>query len=211
LTVTQTGYYNITLIVKDQYGQTINKSFTLVVSNYEQYILTTSNITLSTLPQGCYGILYVQPYLIENVPVLTNGNTINLNILNPYYGFIINITNIGNIPVDNLTVYLTQTGNSVLFFYNNQPLVEIINGINVGDLYPGNSTMIYLKLIPLTYGLSSLYLSFMSPVVTNIGSLTYNFVVQAPTSYSGSIVASEESNIYGIVAGIVLALLLLVK
>lgn len=119
---------------------------------------------------------------------------------------ILNITNIGNVTLNNISISLQQMGDMPELLYNNLP-VQNINNINISELQPNQSYILQFSVLPLYPGSSNLLFNF-NLNGNSLGDAQYNLVVNYPSSNS-SLVASENIY-YPLLVGIISLVLLLV-
>jgi len=157
-----------------------------------------------------YGIIQLQAN-IQPVNINTTygpiGNNLEFSLDYPEYILTLNITNIGNITLNNVTINLLQEGNVPEILYNQNP-IESLNNINISQLQPNQSYILQFNILPLYIGSSSLLLNF-NLNGQNIGNTQYNLVVNGPTNNS-SLVVSENINYILILAGIIGSIILLI-
>ncbi|MFP3167335.1 MAG: hypothetical protein RXQ68_02845 [Candidatus Nanopusillus sp.] len=157
-----------------------------------------------------YGIIqlkaYVQPININTTygPI---GNNLEFSLDYPEYILTLNITNIGNMTLNNITINLLQLGNVPEILYNQIP-IQSLNNININQLQPNQSYILQFNILPLYIGSSSLLLNF-NVNGQNIGNAQYNLVVNGPTKNS-SLIASENINYILILVGIIASIIFLI-
>jgi len=157
-----------------------------------------------------YGIIQLQAY-VQPVNINTTygpiGNNLEFSIDNPGYILTLNITNVGNMTLNNITINLQQLGNVPEILYNGIP-IEASNNVNINQLQPNQSDILQFSVLPLYIGSSSLLLNF-NVNGQNIGNAQYNLVVNGPSNKS-SLVVSENINYILILAGIVGSIIFLI-
>jgi hypothetical protein len=157
-----------------------------------------------------YGIIQLKAY-IQPVNINTTygpiGNNLEFSLDYPEYILTLNITNIGNITLNNITINLLQEGNVPEILYNQNP-IQSLNNINIGQLQPNQSYILQFNILPLYIGSSSLLLNF-NVNGQNIGNAQYNLIVNGPSNNS-SLVASENINYILILAGIIGSIIFLI-
>jgi len=135
------------------------------------------------------------------------GNNLEFSIDSPGYILTLNITNVGNITLNNITINLQQLGNVPEILYNGIP-IEASNNLSINQLQPNQSDILQFSVLPLYIGSSSLLLNF-NVNGQNIGNAQYNLVVNGPSNKS-SLVVSENINYILILAGIVGSIIFLI-
>ena len=157
-----------------------------------------------------YGIIQLQAY-VQPVNINTTygpiGNNLEFSIDYPGYILTLNITNVGNMTLNNITINLQQLGNVPEILYNGIP-IEASNNVNINQLQPNQSYILQFSVLPLYIGSSSLLLNF-NVNGQNIGNAQYNLVVNGPSNKS-SLVVSENINYILILAGIVGSIIFLI-
>jgi hypothetical protein len=157
-----------------------------------------------------YGIIQlkanIQPININTTygPI---GNNLEFSLDYPEYILTLNITNIGNITLNNITINLQQMGNVPEILYNQIP-IQSLNNININQLQPNQSYILQFSVLPLYIGSSSLLLNF-NVNGQNIGTAQYNLIVNGPSNKS-SLVVSENINYILILAGIIGSIIFLI-
>jgi len=159
-----------------------------------------------------YGIIQlkakVQPININTTygPI---GNRLEFSIDYPGYILTLNITNVGNITLNNITINLQQLGNVPEILYNSIPIKLLDNiNINIDQLQPNQSYILQFNILPLYIGSSSLLLNFKVNG-QNIGIAQYNLVVKGPSNKS-SLVVSENINYILMLLGIIGSIIFLI-
>jgi hypothetical protein len=135
------------------------------------------------------------------------GNNLEFSLDYPEYILTLNITNVGNITLNNITINLLQLGNVPEILYNQIP-IQSLNNINIGQLQPNQSYILQFSVLPLYIGSSSLLLSF-NVNGQNIGTAQYNLIVNGPSNKS-SLIVSENINYILILAGIIGSIIFLI-
>ena len=177
---------------------------------YNGNCVNSNTINLNIPASIYYGIIqlkaYIQPININTTygPI---GNNLEFSLDYPEYILTLNITNIGNITLNNVTINLLQMGNVPEVLYNQIP-IESLNNININQLQPNQSYILQFNILPLYIGSSSLLLNF-NVNGQNIGNAQYNLVVNGPSNNS-SLVVSENINYILILAGIIGSIILLI-
>jgi hypothetical protein len=157
-----------------------------------------------------YGIIQlkanIQPININTTygPI---GNNLEFSLDYPEYILTLNITNIGNTTLNNITINLQQLGNVPEILYNQIP-IGALNNININQLQPNQSYILQFSVLPLYIGSSSLLLNF-NVNGQNIGTAQYNLIVNGPSNKS-SLVVSENINYILIIAGIIGSIIFLI-
>jgi hypothetical protein len=157
-----------------------------------------------------YGIIqlkaYIQPININTTygPI---GNNLEFSLDYPEYILTLNITNIGNITLNNVSINLLQDGNVPEILYNQNP-IQSLNNININQLQPNQSYILQFNILPLYIGSSSLLLNF-NVNGQNIGNAQYNLIVNGPSNNS-SLIASENINYILILLGIIGSIIFLI-
>jgi hypothetical protein len=157
-----------------------------------------------------YGIIqlkaYIQPININTTygPI---GNNLEFSLDYPEYILTLNITNIGNVTLNNITINLQQFGNVPEILYNQNP-IESLNNLDIGQLQPNQSYILQFNILPLYIGSSSLLLNF-NVNGQNIGNAQYNLIVNGPSNNS-SLIASENINYILILLGIIGSIIFLI-
>jgi hypothetical protein len=157
-----------------------------------------------------YGIIqlkaYVQPININTTygPI---GNNLEFSLDYPGYILTLNITNIGNITLNNVSINILQFGNVPEILYNQIP-IQSLNNININQLQPNQSYILQFSVLPLYIGSSSLLLSF-NVNGQNIGNAQYNLIVNGPSNKS-SLIVSENINYILILVGIIGSIIFLI-
>ncbi|MCG2869042.1 MAG: hypothetical protein L7H07_03155, partial [Candidatus Nanopusillus sp.] len=187
------------------------------------------NITVcSTLTNGqsncvteIFNLNVTQTYIYEGIiklqaniqPININttygpiGNNLEFSLDYPEYILTLNITNIGNTTLNNITINLQQLGNVPEILYNQIP-IGVLNNINIDQLQPNQSYILQFSVLPLYIGSSSLLLNF-NVNGQNIGTAQYNLIVNGPSNKS-SLVVSENINYILILAGIIGSIIFLI-
>jgi len=157
-----------------------------------------------------YGIIQLQA-TIQPININTTygpiGNNLEFSLDSPEYILTLNITNIGNITLNNITINLQQLGNVPEILYNQIP-IESLNNINISQLQPNQSYILQFNILPLYIGSSSLLFNF-NVNGQNIGNTQYNLVVNGPSNRS-SLVVSENINYILILLGIIGSIIFLI-
>ncbi|NAZ25961.1 MAG: hypothetical protein GU343_00255 [Nanoarchaeota archaeon] len=157
-----------------------------------------------------YGIIQLQAN-IQPININTTygpiGNNLEFSLDYPQYILTLNITNIGNITLNNITINLQQLGSVPEILYNQIP-IGVSNNININQLQPNQSYILQFSVLPLYIGSSSLLLSF-NVNGQNIGNAQYNLIVNGPSNKS-SLVVSENINYILILAGIIGSIIFLI-
>jgi len=157
-----------------------------------------------------YGIIQlkanIQPININTTygPI---GNNLEFSLDYPEYILTLNITNIGNTTLNNITINLQQMGNVPEILYNQIP-IQSSNNINIDQLQPNQSYILQFSVLPLYIGSSSLLLNF-NVNGQNIGTAQYNLIVNGPSNKS-SLIVSENINYILILAGIIGSVIFLI-
>ncbi|EOD42534.1 Uncharacterized protein Nst1_264 [Candidatus Nanobsidianus stetteri] len=206
---TPQGSYPINVIASIP-GSSSQSTYTLDVGPILIYSLSTSNIQNSYTGCVYYGIIQLQASI---QPINTNntygpiGNNLEFSLGYPEYILTLNITNIGNIALNNITINLLQEGNVLEILYNGIP-IQSLNNINIDQLQPNQSYILQFNVLPLYIGSSSLLLSF-NVNGQNIGNAQYNLIVNGPSN-SSSLIASENINYILILLGIIGSIIFLI-
>jgi len=157
-----------------------------------------------------YGIIQLQA-TIQPININTTygpiGNNLEFSLDSPEYILTLNITNIGNMTLNNITINLQQLGNVPEILYNGIP-IGMSNNININQLQPNQSYILQFNVLPLYIGSSSLLLNF-NVNGQNIGNAQYNLIVNGPSNKS-SLIASENINYILILLGIIGSIIFLI-
>jgi len=203
-----TNYYSFNLQLP--YSNNGNITVCSILTN-GQYNCVTEIFNLNvTQTYIYYGIIQlkanIQPININTTygPV---GNNLEFSLGYPEYILTLNITNIGNITLNNITINLQQLGNVPEILYNQIP-IQSLNNINIDQLQPNQSYILQFSVLPLYIGSSSLLLNF-NVNGQNIGTAQYNLIVNEPSNKS-SLVVSENINYILILAGIIGSIIFLI-
>ncbi|MFZ8800804.1 MAG: DUF2341 domain-containing protein [Candidatus Nanopusillus sp.] len=150
-----------------------------------------------------YGIIQLQAK-VQPININTTygpiGNRFEFSIDHPGYILTLNITNVGNMTLNNITINLQQLGNVLEILYNGIP-IRLLNNINIDQLQPNQSYILQFSVLPLYMGSSSLLLNF-NVNGQNIGNAQYNLIVKGPSNKS-SLIVSESINYILILLGII--------
>ncbi|MDT7890441.1 MAG: hypothetical protein RQ869_00005, partial [Candidatus Nanopusillus sp.] len=150
-----------------------------------------------------YGIIQLQAK-VQPININTTygpiGNRLEFSIDHPGYILTLNITNVGNMTLNNITINLQQLGNVPEIFYNGIP-IRLLNNINIDQLQPNQSYILQFNILPFYTGSSSLLLNF-NVNGQNIGNAQYNLIVKGPSNNS-SLVVSESINYILMLLGII--------
>ena len=157
-----------------------------------------------------YGIIQLQAK-VQPININTTygpiGNRLEFSVDYPGYILTLNITNVGNITLNNITINLQQLGNVLEISYNGIP-IRLLNNINIDQLQPNQSYILQFNILPLYIGSSSLLLNF-NVNGQNIGNAQYNLIVKGPSNKS-SLVVSESINYILMLLGIIGLIILLI-
>jgi hypothetical protein len=157
-----------------------------------------------------YGIIQLQAK-VQPININTTygpiGNRLEFSLDYPGYILTLNITNVGNITLNNITINLQQLGNVPEILYNQIP-IQSLNNINIDQLQPNQSYILQFSVLPLYIGSSSLLLNF-NVNRQNIGNVQYNLIVKGPSNKS-SLVVSENINYILILVGIIGSIIFLI-
>jgi len=157
-----------------------------------------------------YGIIQlkanIQPININTTygPI---ENNLEFSLDYPEYILTLNITNIGNVTLNNVSINILQFGNVPEILYNQIP-IQSLNNININQLQPNQSYILQFSVLPLYIGSSSLLLNF-NVNGQNIGNAQYNLIVNGPSNKS-SLIVSENINYILILAGIIGSIIFLI-
>lgn len=156
-----------------------------------------------------YGIIQLQAYIKYNSTISypINNNTLDFELDKPDYNLILNITNIGNITLNNITMYIDQIGQNPEVLFNNIPLYTT-KEVYINQLQPNQSYILQFSVLPFNPGYSELDIGFNANN-DYIGNGEYILSVQGYTNSAGSIVASENYNVLAIIIAIISGLLLI--
>ncbi|MFZ8855913.1 MAG: DUF2341 domain-containing protein [Candidatus Nanopusillus sp.] len=150
-----------------------------------------------------YGIIQLQAK-VQPININTTygpiGNRLEFSIDQPEYILTLNITNVGNMTLNNIIINLQQFGNVLEILYNQIP-IELLNNINIDQLQPNQSYILQFSVLPLYMGSSSLLLNF-NINGQNIGNAQYNLIVKGPSNKS-SLVVLESINYILMLLGII--------
>ncbi|MFP3317423.1 MAG: hypothetical protein RXN79_03395 [Candidatus Nanopusillus sp.] len=203
-----TNYYsfNLSLPYSNNGNITVCSTLTNGQSNCITEIFNV-NVTQTYIYEGIIKLqANIQPININTTygPI---GNNLEFSLDYPEYILTLNITNIGNTTLNNITINLQQMGNVPEILYNQIP-IQSLNNINIDQLQPNQSYILQFSVLPLYIGSSSLLLNF-NVNGQNIGTAQYNLIVNGPSNKS-SLVVSENINYILILAGIIGSIIFLI-
>ncbi|MFP3257674.1 MAG: hypothetical protein RXO36_07730 [Candidatus Nanopusillus acidilobi] len=198
--------FNLNLLYSNNGNITVCSTLTNGQSNCVTEIFNL-NVTQTYI---YYGIIQLQAN-IRPININTTygpiGNNLEFSIDYPEYILTLNITNIGNTTLNNITINLQQLGNVPEILYNQIP-IQSLNNININQLQPNQSYILQFSVLPLYIGSSSLLLSF-NVNGQKIGTAQYNLIVNGPSNKS-SLIVSENINYILILAGIIGSIIFLI-
>ncbi len=158
-----------------------------------------------------YGIIQLQAK-VQPININTTygpiGNRLEFSIDHPGYILTLNITNVGNMTLNNITINLQQLGNVLEILYNGIP-IRLLNNINIDQLQPNQSYILQFNILPLYVGSSSLLLNF-NVNGQNIGNAQYNLIVKGPSNKSSLIVSESINYILMLLLGIIALIIFLI-
>jgi len=210
-------YYNNNNVYSNSNVNTNYYSFNLQLPYSNNGNLTVCS-TLTNGQSGCvtqiFNVNTVQTYIYYGIiqlqakvqPININttygpiGNRFEFSIDYPGYILTLNITNVGNMTLNDITINLQQLGNVLEILYNGIP-IRLLNNINIDQLQPNQSYILQFNILPLYIGSSSLLLN-LNVNGRNIGNAQYNLIVKGPSNNS-SLAVSESINYILMLLGII--------